>query len=159
VPSDATPRHGDVVVGLDLGDARIGVARGTVGSPFAFGRGTLPGGDDDATLRDLAALIEREGATRLVVGLPVRTDGRDSPQTTRVRAVASRLETLGLPVDLVDERFTTQAAQRALRGSSLPRGKRREKGRLDEASAVLILEGWLARHARAAHAPAAEDAT
>jgi putative holliday junction resolvase len=146
-PSDATPRPGDVVVGLDLGDARIGVARGTVGSPFAFGRGTLPGGDDDATLRDLAALIEREGATRLVVGLPVRTDGRDSPQTTRVRTVASRLETLGLPVDLVDERFTTQAAQRALRGSGLPRGKRREKGRLDEASAVLILEGWLARYA------------
>jgi putative holliday junction resolvase len=144
--SDGAPRPGDIVLGLDVGDARIGVARGAVGSSFAFGRGTLRGGDDAATLRDLAELIASEGATRLVVGLPVRTDGLDSPQTVRVRAFAGRLGSLGLPVDLVDERFTTQAAQRALRSSGLPRGKRQEKGRLDEASAVLILEGWLARH-------------
>jgi putative holliday junction resolvase len=141
------PRSGEVVLALDVGEARIGVARGEVGSPFAFGRGTLPGGDDAATLSRLRELVAVERAGRLIVGLPLRTDGRDSAQTTRVRTLAARLDAVGVPVELVDERFTTQAAQRALRGSGLPRGKRRQKGRLDEASAVLILEGWLARHA------------
>jgi putative holliday junction resolvase len=147
------PRPGEVVLALDVGDARIGVARGEVGSPFAFGRGTIAGGDDAATVARLRQLLEHEGAARLLVGLPLRTDGRDSAQTARVRSLARRLEATGVPVELVDERFTTQAALRAMRGSGLPRGKRREKGRIDEASAVLILEGWLARHARQPEPP------
>jgi putative holliday junction resolvase len=148
-PGDApAPRPGEVVIALDVGEARTGVARGEVGSPFAFGRGTIPGGDDAGTLEHLRAVIERERAERVLVGLPLRTDGLDSAQTTRVRALAARLAVLDVPVELVDERFTTQAAQRSMRGSGLPRGKRREKGRIDEASAVLILEGWLARYAR-----------
>lgn len=141
------PRRGEVVVALDVGDARIGVARGEVGSPFAFGRGVIPGGDDTVTAARVAEVLAEEGASRLVVGLPLRTDGRDSPQTQRVRTLAARLERLGVPLELVDERFTTMSAQRALRHSGLPLGKRREKGRLDEASAVLILEGWLAAYA------------
>jgi putative holliday junction resolvase len=151
------PHPGDVVLGLDVGEARIGVARAEAGSPFAFGRGTIPGGDDRATVTRITDLVAQERASRVVVGLPVRTDGRDSPQTARVRALADRLAASGILVELADERFTTQAAQRALRAGSLPRGKRREKGRLDEASAVLILEGWLARHLRAAHTDDAED--
>jgi putative holliday junction resolvase len=144
------PRPGEVVIALDVGEARTGVARGEVGSPFAFGRGTIPGGNDAATLAHLGAIIERERAERLLVGLPLRTDAKDSAQTERVRKLARRLETLGIPVELVDERYTTQAAQRSLRTSGLPRGKRQQKGRIDEASAVLILEGWLARYARSA---------
>ncbi|CAN5769046.1 Holliday junction resolvase RuvX [soil metagenome] len=152
-PVPPPPHPGDVVIALDVGDARIGVARGEVGSPFAFGRGTIPGGNDAATLVRLTELLERERASRLLLGLPLRTDGRDSAQTTSVRALAERLRDLAVPVELVDERFTTQAAQRRVRGSGLPRGKRQEKGRLDEASAVLILEGWLTRYARPAVPP------
>ena len=139
-------RVGEVVLALDAGEARTGLAIGRVGSGFAFGRGTVPGGDDTRTLDALRPVIEAEGVSRLVVGLPLRTDGADSPQTTRVRRLAARLDALGLPIDLVDERFTSQAATRALRSSGLPLGKRRQKGRVDEASAVLILETWLATH-------------
>jgi putative holliday junction resolvase len=134
-----------VVLALDVGASRIGLAVARVGSAFAFGRGTIPGGDDERTLATLAPIVRAEGATRLVVGLPLRTDGADSAQTERVRHLAERLRALALPVELVDERFTSQAAQRALRSSGLPRSKRRQKGRLDEASAVLILETYLAR--------------
>ncbi len=144
------PRTGDVVLALDAGEARTGLAVGRVGSGFAFGRGTVPGGDDARTLQALRPVIAAERVARLVVGLPLRTDGADSPQTKRVRRLAGRLGELGLPVELVDERFTSQAAARALRGSGLPLGKRRQKGRVDEASAVLILETWLARHCEAA---------
>gem|GEM_PF-126970 len=143
--SGALPAAGTVVVALDVGEARIGVAVGRIGSGFAFGRGTIRGGDTARTVAELATLIEREGARQLVVGLPLRTDGSDSPQTERVRALAAALAPLGLPVELVDERFTSQAAQRSLRGSGLPRGKRQQKGRIDEASAILTLETYLAR--------------
>lgn len=151
------PRTGEVVLALDVGAARTGLAVGRVGSGFAFGRGTVPGGDDARTLDALRPVIAAERVGRLVVGLPLRTDGTDSPQTGQVRRLAQRLEALGLPIDLVDERFTTQAATRALRGSGLPLGKRRQKGRVDEASAVLILETWLARQLDAAKRDAAAD--
>lgn len=147
---NTTPRSGEVVLALDVGEARTGVAVGRVGSGFAFGRGTIPGGDDTRTLAALLGVVREERVERLVVGLPLRTDGADSEQTRRVRRLAARLAELGLPVELLDERFTSQAAQRALRGSGLPRGKRRQKGRVDEASAVLILETYLARQQAAA---------
>ncbi|UCH24317.1 MAG: Holliday junction resolvase RuvX [Trueperaceae bacterium] len=135
----------DVVIALDVGDARIGVARGELGSRFAFGRGHLARSD---TAHDVAAvkrIVEREGAVRVVVGLPQRTDGSDSPQTKRVRKFARALERQGLEVCFEDERFTTQLAGRHLLASEVPKRKRREKGRLDEAAAVLILESYLQR--------------
>ena len=143
----AAPRPGEVVVALDPGGARTGVAVGRVGSRMAFGRGTLAGEDEERALDALRELLRQEGAARVVLGLPLRTDGADSAQTARVRRFATRLAELGLPVELVDERFTSQAARRELRGSGLPLAKRRQKGRVDEASAVLILETWLTRHA------------
>jgi putative holliday junction resolvase len=137
--TSAAARVGDVVVALDAGEARTGVAVGRVGSGFAFGRGTIPGGVGSDAIDALRALLEAERASRIVLGLPLRSDGGDSAQTERVREIGRRLESLGLPVELVDERFTSQAAQRSLRGSGLPLAKRRQKGRIDEASAVMIL--------------------
>lgn len=153
------PRAGDVVLALDAGEARTGVAVGRIGSGVAFGRGTVPGGAGEAALNALRELVARERATRLVIGLPLRTDGSDSTQTEHVRALARRLALLELPIELVDERYTSQAAQRALRGSGLPLGKRRQKGRIDEASAVLILETYLARFLTPPREPPPEDAT
>lgn len=136
----------EVVLALDVGEARVGLARGEVGAPWAFGRGALRRtgrlSDDVAAIAAAAA----EGATRLIVGLPLRAQGGDSAQTQRVRAFADALMAHGLAVELVDERFTTALATRQLRGA-LPKTKRREKGRVDEASAVAILETYLARRA------------
>ena len=139
-----------VVLGLDVGDARIGVARGELGSPFAFGRGFIA----RRTLQaDVAAVLEtaaREGAELVVVGLPKRRDGSDSPQTEKVRAFAAALERAGLEVAFEDERFTTKLATRGIAKSGLPKHKRQEKGRVDEAAAVLLLESYLTR---VSHAP------
>jgi putative holliday junction resolvase len=138
----------EVVLALDVGEARVGLARGEAGAPWAFGRGALRRtgrvADDVAAV---SAAARTEGATRLIVGLPVRAQGGDSAQTQRVRAFADALAAHGWVVELVDERYTTALATRQLRGA-LPKGKRREKGRVDEASAVAILETWLARHAQ-----------
>lgn len=135
----------EVVLALDVGDARIGVARAETDLALAFGRGALTRTTPAADVAAVAALAAEERAARIVVGLPTRTDGADSEQTRRVRAFAAALEAAGLTVELEDERFTTRIAERQLATGGLPRGKRRQKGRVDEASAVLILESWLRR--------------
>lgn len=136
-----------MVLSLDVGEARIGLARGEIGSGFAFGRGWITRSNLAEDIRQVASAAATEGAGVIVVGLPRRSDGLDSTQTRRVRSFAADLKKAGLQVELEDERFTTQLAARQLHGSSLPRGKKHEKGLLDEAAAVLILENYLQRQA------------
>jgi len=140
-------RATEVVLGLDVGDARIGVARGERGSSFVFPRGVVDRAGTKQDVESLAAVVASEAAAVVVVGLPLNLDGSESAQTLRVRkfseALAERLHALGVRVVLEDERLTTRIAQRQLGSGPLPRGKRQAKGRLDEASAVLILESYL----------------
>jgi putative Holliday junction resolvase len=132
-----------VILALDVGDARIGVARGEAGSSFAFGRGFITRTKLTEDILALKELLEAEKAELIVIGLPKSKDGTDSPQTQKVRAFAKELEKAGVTVVLEDERFTTRLASQQLR--DLPKHKRQEKGRLDEAAAILILESYLAR--------------
>ena len=134
-----------VVLALDVGQARIGVASGKLGAPLAFGRGVIRRTSAAADVTAVVTLARREHADHIVVGLPLRSDGGDSQQTRRVRSFARTLENAGLEVVFEDERFTTRLATRTLQGSGLPQRKRRQKGRLDETSAVLILESYLQR--------------
>ena len=134
------------LLALDVGEARIGVAAGRVGSSFAFGRGYLV---RQGLRKDVAAvweMVEREGAARVVVGLPSRLRGGDSPQTQKVRVFAAELEQAGLSVVFEDERLTTKLASQNLLSSGLKKKQRQEKGRLDEGAAVLILESYLAKN-------------
>jgi putative Holliday junction resolvase len=131
------------LLALDVGDARIGLAIGEMGSSFAFGRGFIVRKKLQEDILALQALVEKEQAEYIVVGLPKSKDGSDSPQTQKVRTFAGQLEKAGLKVILEDERFTTRLASKHLQ--NLPKQKRQEKGRLDEASAIAILESHLAR--------------
>lgn len=142
---DRVPAPGSTVLGLDVGDARIGVAVGRVGSRLAFGRGAIERRGTRSDVEAVVATAATEGASAIVVGLPLRLDGSDSPQTARVRAFARELAEAGAAVLLEDERLTTRIAQRQVGAGPLPRGRRQEKGRLDEAAAVLILESFLLR--------------
>ena len=134
-------------IALDVGEARIGLAACDPQGRFAFGRGYHTRSKLENDVNAVKALLERENAKLIVVGLPLRTDGADSPQTARVRAFAAALEAAGLPVAFQDERFTTRIATQSLMGQS--KKKRQEKGNTDEASAVAILETWLQRRPRA----------
>ena len=135
----------EVVLALDVGDARIGLARGEVGSRFAFGRGYITRKKLEDDVAELQEVTQQENATTLVIGLPKRSDGTDSKQTVKVRSFAKELEKRGFKVVLEDERFTTRIATRGITRSGLPKTKRQSKGRVDEASAILILESYLAR--------------
>jgi len=78
-----------------------------------------------------------------VVGLPLRTDGRPSAQAERVMALVEAMRKRGLELELLDERYTTKLGQNRLKNA--PKRVRQEKGKLDEAAAIALLESYLAR--------------
>jgi putative Holliday junction resolvase len=75
----------------------------------------------------------------IVIGLPLNMDGTDSPRTQSTRAFARNIAVLGLPVLLWDERWSTQAVERAMIDADISRAKRAE--RVDSAAAAFILQG------------------
>jgi putative Holliday junction resolvase len=149
------------VLALDYGARRIGVAVSDAGGEFAFPAPALlrQGGLE----RDLAALkrlVEERGIQRIVVGLPIHLDGRAGPEAEAARAFARELAAAtGLEVEMLDERWSTREAERALRESEGGAGRRRrarESGAVDSAAAALLLQTWLARaHAAGGGAGAA----
>lgn len=137
------------VLALDVGEARIGLAVAELGSSFAFGRGYLTRTTLAKDIDALKTKLEQEGAGYLVIGLPKRTDAQDSVQTQRIRDFAQHLEAAGLSYEFEDERFTTRMAGQNLLRSGRKKKQRQEKGLLDEASAILILESYLNRQKQA----------
>ena len=94
----------------------------------------------------------RTVAVAMFVSLSVSAAAQDFSEADlegRYSFSASAEQTDLLPVHLVDERFTSRAAERAVRGIGLPKKKREQKGRVDAAAAVLILQSWLDARARA----------
>lgn len=84
-------------------------------------------------------MVKEQFIVGLVIGLPLNMDSTDSPQTQSVRAFARNIAVLGLPVLLWDERWSTQAVERALIDADVSRAKRAE--RVDSAAAAFILQG------------------
>lgn len=130
---------------LDVGEARIGVARGVVGEPLVFGRGVILRTRHASDVEAVQRAVATEGAAVVVVGLPLRAQGDDSLQTQRVRSFAAALRKGGMVVALQDERFTTALAGRVLVSGALRRQQRAQKGRLDELAAIAIAETYLER--------------
>lgn len=146
--SDPMPLRGPVLA-LDYGTRRIGLAVSDPDGRFAFPAGVLT---RRSLARDLAALDElarERAATRLLIGLPLHLDGRRGPEAQAVQRFAEALgEATGLPVELLDERWTTLEAERALR-QTVPDGRRRRE-KVDAAAAAILLRTWLEREQRRA---------
>ena len=130
---------GGKLVGLDVGTKTIGVAICDAGWHFAGPVETIHRTKFTHDLEALQRLIAGETIAGLVVGLPLNMDGSDSPRTQSVRAFARNLAPLGLPLLLWDERWSTQAVERAMIAADVSRAKRAEK--VDALAAAHILQG------------------
>ena len=132
------------ILGVDLGEKRIGLAVSDPAGSIAFPVGFVL---SHGRARDLAALrevVEERGIVRIVVGLPIHLNGRASPGSQAAQRFAQALgEETGVPVDLLDERWTTQAAELSLSESKSGRKKRREA--VDAVAATLLLRTYLER--------------
>ena len=135
---DALPEGGRLL-GLDLGTKTIGTALCDAGwsfaSPALLVKRTKFTADRDA----LARLSAEQHVVGWVLGLPLNLDGTEGPRVQSTRAFARNCEGLGLPILLWDERWSTQAAARAMIAQDMSRAKRRE--RIDNHAAALILQG------------------
>lgn len=135
------------MVGLDLGERRIGVAvsdsSGTLARPLT----TIQRGSSDADAVEqlramIASLTAEDEIGSVVVGLPARLDGTPSPQTQRTGTMVSLLAAqLSVPVFTYDERLSSREAEERL--AIREKDWRKRKAKLDAAAAAVILQDYL----------------
>ena len=130
---------GGKLAGLDVGTKTIGLAICDAGWHFAGPAQTIRRSKFTRDMEALRTFLAREHAAGLVVGLPLNMDGSDSPRTQSVRAFARNLVPLELPLLLWDERWSTQAVERAMIDADVSRAKRAQK--VDSLAAAHILQG------------------
>jgi putative holliday junction resolvase len=129
------------VLGLDLGDARIGVAISDPDRRLAVPVGTVHTGAP-ADVKAIASLVAGHEVKLVVVGHPLSLSGARGPRARHAEEFADALRSiLPVPVTLHDERLTTVEAERALRASGA--GSRQRRRAVDRSAAAIILQSWL----------------
>ncbi|MEZ4333894.1 MAG: Holliday junction resolvase RuvX [Myxococcota bacterium] len=133
------------VLGIDLGSKRIGLAISDQDGVVAFPAGVIESRGRKRDLAALRSLVRERAIARAVVGVPLHMSGRRGPEAEAAIAFASDLaRAAGIPVDTLDERWTSVEAERMLR--STERGRRAVKARsgaVDESAAAILLRTYL----------------
>lgn len=129
-------------LGIDWGVKRLGLAlsdlTGAVASPLK----TITRKGNKTDIGEIAELTGKHEVERIVVGIPLNMDGRAGESANRVTRFSKMLEeAVDVPVILVDERYSSQAAERAMLEADLSRKKRREKR--DGVAAAWFLQAYL----------------
>lgn len=126
-----------VRLGIDVGRARVGVARCDPDGLLATPVETVP--RDDASVARVIALADEHSAMEILVGLPLNLRGEDTPSTVDAREFATAVAAASaIPVRLVDERLSTVSAHAALRSSG--RSQRSSRSIIDQVAAVVLLQ-------------------
>lgn len=124
-------------LGIDVGRARVGVARSDPDGVLAVPVETVP--RKGQSVRRIVELAAEYEAFEVLVGLPLNLRGDDTPSTTDARAFADALaEALPMPVRLVDERLSTVSAHGVLREAG--RSQRASRSIVDQVAAVVLLQ-------------------
>lgn len=135
------------IIGVDYGDARTGIAMSDLLCSIVGTTTVIHSRRDDKTVAEIKKLIEQNGVTEIVVGLPRNMNGTEGPRAEACKAFAELLkEATGLPVAMWDERRTTVEAHNILSAHNYHGQKR--KNTVDAVAASLILEGYLAFRGR-----------
>jgi len=137
------------VLGLDLGDVRIGVAISDEARRVAVPLGTVHVGRPPGELKAIAGLVAENQVSLVVLGLPLSMDGSRGPRATHAEAFSEGLRAvLGVPVATQDERLTTVEAERGLRNAGVKGRDRRAV--VDAEAARILLQAWLDTQERSA---------
>ena len=131
------------VLALDIGTVRIGAAISDSSGIIAQGLGVW---NAETWREDFDEALKKYNPEIIVVGLPVRTDGRKSEAAEKISEIVSELEVKYPEKKFVfqDERFTTVIAQKAMLDADVSRKKRKKS--VDKIAAIIILEDWLERN-------------
>lgn len=140
------------ILGLDVGEKRIGVATSDELGLIAQGLKTLARKSDAKVLSELEIIVDQYQIKYIIVGLPLNMDGTEGKQTKKVRSFVEKLRKRfrkRAHVETWDERLSTIGAERALLEADLSRQKRRAV--VDKMAAVFILQGYLDAKTNQAH--------
>ena len=127
-------------VGIDHGDARVGVAVSDELGMLAHPLETIHVRETDPVARVVQIVAEKK-ADIVIVGLPKNMDGTTGAAAEKVRIFADKLRAAGITVRLWDERLSTVAAQRNLHEAG--HNAKSSRAIIDQAAAQIILQGWL----------------
>lgn len=135
------------ILGIDYGDARVGVAVSDLLGITAQGVGTVKHKGSKRLIAELEEIIKEYAPETIVIGLPKNMDGTEGFRVDATHKFADRLrEVYSGNIEFVDERLTTVGASRFLNTTNT-RGKKR-KDVIDTVSACLILESYLLRQSQ-----------
>jgi putative holliday junction resolvase len=130
------------ILGLDVGDKRIGIALGESEVKIAFPQGAVERTQGHGE-REILQIIAERGVKLLVVGVPLGIDGDETPQSRKVRKFCSRLQKrASVEIRFVDEYLSSEAAKEKLGFTAPARHDKRPKGDVDAAAAALILQNF-----------------
>ena len=128
---------------LDYGTKRVGVAVTDGERRYIFPRETMLRSTSEEEVRVLRKVCDADGVDLLVVGLPINADGTEGPMAAAARDFGGGLaEGLGVPLEMVDERYTSEEAEEHLR-EQFPRDTRKRRSLRDRTAALIILKTWL----------------
>lgn len=132
------------IMGLDIGDRRIGVALSDPGEILASPHTTIVRKDDDQVIHSIMDIVAKYDVRCIVAGVPYSMDGRVGKQASEVIAFIEKIsKAIDIPVKVQDERLSTVAANNLLKEAGRRRDKLKE--RRDSAAAAFILQGYLDR--------------
>jgi putative Holliday junction resolvase len=136
------------ILGLDLGDKRIGVALSDPLGWTAQGLEVFENkGAGEAAIKKIKEVVLKHEVDKVIVGLPRNMDGSPGPRAEKARVFAGRLaKALNLPVEMWDERLTTVAAEKLLIEADMSRSRRRQV--VDKMAAAIILQNYLDARSR-----------
>lgn len=130
------------VLGLDVGDARIGVAVASTAAKIARPVTTIS--NDEAIMTKLKDLVNEHQAQALVVGLPRGLDGQNTAQTDKTQAFANQLKSdFNMPIYMQDEALTSKKAEEELKARNKPYAK----VDIDALAATYILDDFMVNRA------------
>ena len=129
------------IIALDYGLKRTGIAETDELQIIASGLTTV---DTKMLFQFLEDYIKNNKVEAIVLGEPKRLDGSDTHSSKEVRKLKDKLgTTFGLPVHMIDERFTSKMAFQTMIDSGLKKKQRQNKALVDEISATIILQSYL----------------
>jgi putative holliday junction resolvase len=144
------------ILAVDYGERRVGLAVSDPTTTIALPLDVLVRrAGKRAPVQAIADIAAAHDVDHIVVGLPLTLAGDESDWTREVRDFGERLaQRAGCGVTFADERLTSVVAERAVRSLGLKKQQREQKGRVDTAAAIVILQAWLDRMK---HAPPTKD--
>ncbi|MDE5790952.1 MAG: Holliday junction resolvase RuvX [Muribaculaceae bacterium] len=133
------------ILAIDYGRKRCGVA---VTDSLKISANGLPTLETPRLLAWIREYVNREEVERILIGEPKQTNGQPSESMRYIKPFVDKLrkELPDIPVEMVDERFTSVIAHREMLAAGFKKSDRQRKGLADEMSAVIILTSWLDSH-------------